>query len=386
MLPEEILHLVVEHLVYNPASAESQLFQLHWKHSRTRLLSLSLVSHQLRRICMPFLFAYVEVRGAYGDLEKLRNQCLESKFFALSISLSKVILDSIRLRTQAPEHDLAKYLRSGMQISSFSACNFSGLCELELWLDASPDLSWLPSFIDAHPFLERIRFSTVLVQWNAHRDVPFILPFIDAVVEEGLNDTLQIKGFSIARTSSSTASSLPAADIYTGWNVAGFWFCFTKWSSGRLLHLTHSFFPQISVLSIEVPMPNLNRTYMDSDEFINSLCRFSSLQTVNFVYLFRGLKFGSSEPCHSLKASQTYQGHLGIRASSHNAARQTVNELEAALICYTSCIAQRMPTVQKFLIQEPPLQGWIHVDRGGTSGTLRPLMQFEMNQLFSSYV
>ncbi|KAJ3996084.1 hypothetical protein F5050DRAFT_1808080 [Lentinula boryana] len=316
-------------------------------------------------------------------------------------SLSKVILDSIRLRSQAPEHDLAKYLRCGMQIrcltlpssnllmpvfSSFSTCKFSGLCELELWLDASPDLSWLPSFIDAHPFLERIRFSTVLVQWNANRDVPFILPFIDAVVEEGLIDALQIKGFSIARTSSSTASSLPAANIYPGWNVAGFWFCFTKWSSGRLLHLMHSFFPRISVLSIEVPMPNSNRTYMDSDEFINSLCRFSSLQIVNFVYLFRGLKFGSSEPCHSSKASQTYQGHLGIRASSHDGARQTVNELEAALVWYTSCIAQRMPTVQKFLIQEPPLQGWIHVDRGGTSGTLRPLMQFEMNQLFSSYV
>ncbi|KAJ3713096.1 hypothetical protein C8R42DRAFT_299126 [Lentinula raphanica] len=485
MLPEEILHSIVEYSVSYPPTTQPQLLELHWKHTRTTLVPLSLASSQLRRICMPFLFAYVEVRGAHGELEKLRDRCNENKFFALSIrtfdyfcysprqidvlhdlllqctnlsqlilnegvyidkpllnaisqhrvnnvvvaswkslsskcldqlgpsSLSQITLNSIRLRSQTT--DFVNYLHSGMQIrcltlpispnelnmtnySSLNNFKFSGLRELELWLNVAPDLSWLSDFIDAHPLLERVRFSSVLVEWNASRDVPFILPFVDALVEEGLFDSLQLKGFSISRTpgTSNTADSLPSSKSYHGWNVAGLWFCFTKWSSGRLLHLVHSIFPDISVLTVEAPTPNSNRTYMDSEQFINALQQFRSLRTVNLVYMFRGLTFDNSDDLtykadtpHMLSnVHRRYPGHLGLRStiSYPTEAKQADIELEAALVRFASRIAQRVPTVGNFIIQEPPLRGLIHVNEGGTSGSLRPLMQFEMSQLVSLYV
>ncbi|KAJ4490939.1 hypothetical protein J3R30DRAFT_3427254 [Lentinula aciculospora] len=337
MLPEEILHVIVKYIISNPVILESELFELHWKHSRTRLLPLSLVNHQFRRICMPFLFAYVEIRGAYGDLKKLRDWCASSKPFALSIrsidyycyslehidilhhllhfltnlsqiilndggyldvpllniisqhpvqsvvvaswkslassylnqlgpcSLSKITLDSMKLLTESIEHNFVNRLQCGMQIrcltvppkmlvpapNSFSNCKFTGLCELELWLSLTPEVSWLPTFIDNHPLLERIRFSITCVQWNV---VPFILPFLETIVEEGLIDTVEIKAFSIARNSSTALP--PSTDSLHGWHVASLWFCISKWSSGRLLDLAHSFFPQISMLSIEAPLPD----------------------------------------------------------------------------------------------------------------------------------
>ncbi|KAJ3882657.1 hypothetical protein F5051DRAFT_449030 [Lentinula edodes] len=478
-LPEELTQLVVEYIVSNPAIDVPQLLELHWKHSRNRLISLSLANHQFRRICMPFLFAYVEVRGAYGDLEKLKAQCVINESFALSIrtidyycyspgqidivhhllhrlmnlsqvilndgvlvdmpllhllsqqhiqnvviaswkslpskylsqlgssSLSKITLDSIKLYTEGVEHELANYIHYGMQIrcltvppkllvlahNSFSTRSFSGLIELELWLNLIPELSWLPEFICAHPLLRRIRFSMSRVQWNIDRIVPFILPFLNAIDEEGLADTFEFKAFSIARSSSTPfpqSSSTPfpqSTEPLCGWHVAGLWFCISEWSSRRLLQLAHTFFPQTSTLTIESPLPGSDCASINADEVIDCLSRFSSLRTVNLVYLFRNLKFGDLETYRSpqtFATAERYHGHLGIRTSHVQTDRAA--EIEAALIWYTSCIAQRIPTIENFLIQEPPLRGWIHVNKGGISGSLRSLMQSEVNQLFSLYV
>ncbi|KAJ3928798.1 MAG: hypothetical protein NXY57DRAFT_1019486 [Lentinula lateritia] len=472
-LPEELIQLVVEYIVSNPAIAMPQLLEHHWKHSRTRLLSLSLTNHQFRRICMPFLFAYVEVRGAYGDLEKLKTHCVLNESFALSIrtidyycyspgqidivhhllhrlmnlsqvilndgvlvdmplldllsqqhiqnvviaswkslpskylsqlgpsSLSKITLDSIKLYTEGVEHELANYIHYGMQIrcltvppkllvpvhNSFSTRSFSGLIELELWLNLIPELSWLPEFIYTHPLLRRIRFSMSRVQWNIDRAVPFILPFLNAIDEEGLVDTFEFKAFSIARSNS--AAFLSSTESLRGWHVAGLWFCISEWSSRRLLQLAHTFFPQISTLTIESPLPGSDSASISADEVIGCLSRFSSLRTVNLVYLFRNLKFGDLETYQSPQTFATakrYHGHLGIRTSPSHVQTDRAAEIEAALIWYTSCIAQRIPTIESFLIQEPPLRGWIHVNKGGISGSLRSLMQSEVNQLFSLYV
>ncbi|KAJ3853468.1 hypothetical protein EV368DRAFT_81560 [Lentinula lateritia] len=473
-LPEELIQLVVEYIVSNPAIVVPQLLELHWKHSRTRLLSLSLTNHQFRRICMPFLFAYVEVRGAYGDLEKLKAQCVINESFALSIrtidyycyspsqidivhhllhrlinlsqvilndgvlvdmplldllsqqhiqnvviaswkslpskylsplgpsSLSKITLDSIKLYAGGVEHELANYIQYGMQIrcltvppkllvtvhNSFSTRSFSGLIELELWLNLIPELSWLPEFIWAHPLLRRIRFSMSRVQWNIDRVVPFILPFLNAIDEEGLVDTFEFKAFSIARSSGSAAFP-SSTEFLCGWHVAGLWFCISEWSSRRLLQLAHTFFPQTSMLTIESPLPGSDNASINADELIGCLSRFSSLRTVNLVYLFRNLKFGDgdSETYQSPQTFATakrYHGHLEIRTSHVQTDRAA--EIEAALIWYTSCIAQRIPTIESFLIQEPPLRGWIHVNKDGITGSLRSLMQSEVNQLFSLYV
>ncbi|KAF5381127.1 hypothetical protein D9757_009441 [Collybiopsis confluens] len=84
MFPEEILHAIVAALVSRPVISED-LLQFHWRYVRGKLLSLALASKQLRRICMPFLFAYIEVKGAHGDLEKLGEQCAANPSFAACI-------------------------------------------------------------------------------------------------------------------------------------------------------------------------------------------------------------------------------------------------------------------------------------------------------------
>ncbi|KAJ4488915.1 hypothetical protein C8J55DRAFT_317383 [Lentinula edodes] len=273
-----------------------------------------------------------------------------------------------------------KELNTSSQTIFTMACSrsFSGLIELELWLNLIPELSWLPEFICAHPLLRRIRFSMSRVQWNIDRIVPFILPFLNAIDEEGLADTFEFKAFSIARSSSTPFPQ--STEPLCGWHVAGLWFCISEWSSRRLLQLAHTFFPQTSTLTIESPLPGSDCASINADEVIDCLSRFSSLRTVNLVYLFRNLKFGDLE----FATAERYHGHLGIRTSHVQTDRAA--EIEAALIWYTSCIAQRIPTIENFLIQEPPLRGWIHVNKGGISGSLRSLMQSEVNQLFSLYV
>lgn len=84
MFPEELLQAVVEQLAYNPQFLERQLARFRWKYARSDLISLSMANHQLRRICMPFLFTYVYAPKA-EDLEKLKDQCIINTILAASI-------------------------------------------------------------------------------------------------------------------------------------------------------------------------------------------------------------------------------------------------------------------------------------------------------------
>ncbi|KIK69315.1 hypothetical protein GYMLUDRAFT_67968 [Collybiopsis luxurians FD-317 M1] len=85
MLPEELLLLIVEHLaVHKPDFVEHELPEFHYRHTTEEIRSLSLVSHRMRRICMPFLFAYVLVDKLSG-MRSFRDQCLANPGFAYSI-------------------------------------------------------------------------------------------------------------------------------------------------------------------------------------------------------------------------------------------------------------------------------------------------------------
>ncbi|KAJ3968086.1 hypothetical protein EV361DRAFT_927601 [Lentinula raphanica] len=82
MLPEEILHAIVQSLAYNPNIIEREFLDPPRKYCAPALLPLSVTSHQFRRICLPFLFAYVKLKRA-GDLRKLRSHSLDNvAFFA----------------------------------------------------------------------------------------------------------------------------------------------------------------------------------------------------------------------------------------------------------------------------------------------------------------
>ncbi|KAJ3717997.1 hypothetical protein C8R42DRAFT_724201 [Lentinula raphanica] len=84
MLPEEILHAIVQYLAHNPNIIERELFNPPRKYCTAAILPFSVASRQFRRICLVFLFAYVEVRRA-GELKQLWSHCLESATFSTCI-------------------------------------------------------------------------------------------------------------------------------------------------------------------------------------------------------------------------------------------------------------------------------------------------------------
>ena len=82
--PEELLQALVECIALNVIFIERQKPMLRWKYQRTELLPLSRTNRQLRRICFPFLFAYIVVNNN-ADAEKLKYQCAANEAFAASI-------------------------------------------------------------------------------------------------------------------------------------------------------------------------------------------------------------------------------------------------------------------------------------------------------------
>ncbi|KAE9386890.1 hypothetical protein BT96DRAFT_927901 [Gymnopus androsaceus JB14] len=78
--PEEILQAVVESIAMGRILPHKN----RQKYQTTALLPLSMVNCQLRRICLPFLFSCVDVRG-HPDVEKLIALCVVNKAFAVSI-------------------------------------------------------------------------------------------------------------------------------------------------------------------------------------------------------------------------------------------------------------------------------------------------------------
>ncbi|KAE9386892.1 hypothetical protein BT96DRAFT_502938 [Gymnopus androsaceus JB14] len=78
--PEEILQAIVESIAMSRILPHKN----RQEYQTTELLPLSMVNCQLRRICLPFLFSYVEVKG-HPDVEKLTALCAVNKDFAASI-------------------------------------------------------------------------------------------------------------------------------------------------------------------------------------------------------------------------------------------------------------------------------------------------------------
>lgn len=80
MLPEELLVSIVEYLdgfrIFIPKKPQGFFHSMptHYTPASRELAAFSLVNQQFRRICVPFLFAYVECRGS-EKLKKLNEQC-----------------------------------------------------------------------------------------------------------------------------------------------------------------------------------------------------------------------------------------------------------------------------------------------------------------------
>lgn len=93
LFPEELLEAIVECVAFDKMFIERQLSIFRWKYASEKLTSLSLVNRQLWRLCFPFLFAHVHTYSK--DLERLIDQCVSNKSFAMSIRYIVHIVQSL---------------------------------------------------------------------------------------------------------------------------------------------------------------------------------------------------------------------------------------------------------------------------------------------------
>ncbi len=109
MLPEELFHSVAEYLGSNLRLTGREIPEPHHVHATKDIRSLSLVSHRLRRICLPFLLSCVHVERIDG-IERLEKQCLASARFAASIRCVEFSVTSHRadVRTQSAKNQRAR--------------------------------------------------------------------------------------------------------------------------------------------------------------------------------------------------------------------------------------------------------------------------------------
>ncbi|KAJ7578711.1 hypothetical protein C8J56DRAFT_968877 [Mycena floridula] len=86
--PEEVLHHLVLLLVDDTDYEGRGYPRSIYNHASCDIVSLSLVDHQLRRICLPFLFSYLKCRSI-AELENLESKCsIESVFARLVRTLN----------------------------------------------------------------------------------------------------------------------------------------------------------------------------------------------------------------------------------------------------------------------------------------------------------
>ncbi|KAJ3806824.1 hypothetical protein F5876DRAFT_68632 [Lentinula aff. lateritia] len=78
LLPEELLHLIILAFVGKPSSSS---FPTAFERPSVELLALSTVNRQLRRISLPFLVSFVQLKRL-KDLENLSQQCLANPLLA----------------------------------------------------------------------------------------------------------------------------------------------------------------------------------------------------------------------------------------------------------------------------------------------------------------
>ncbi|KAJ3806825.1 hypothetical protein F5876DRAFT_80317 [Lentinula aff. lateritia] len=75
LLPEELLEMMIQDLAYTPAYPYHSLSSARCKRVSSELITLSVVNRQLRRISLPFLFAFVTLKHL-EDVEKFLQTCL----------------------------------------------------------------------------------------------------------------------------------------------------------------------------------------------------------------------------------------------------------------------------------------------------------------------
>ncbi|KAJ3836359.1 hypothetical protein F5878DRAFT_689323 [Lentinula raphanica] len=390
VLPEEVLHAIVQHVAYNYNIIERELLNPSRKYRAAAILPLSVASRQFRRICLQFLFAHVEV-GRVGSLKGLQRQCLGNRTFSACIRTLELVHPSAlevdrdllpqllsclcNLSATPPRLWLSAGLISGLGHSDLEKFTLQSVSIGHAWqldsrqeridriqelLDCGLQVEKVVIVVDRDPLLNDLlvngRFAGLLELelisfTNFHRKyfrkgaaVLFIDPFIKAVAREGLNSAIHVQRFAVTRD---TSKSSPEA---LHWRVTGLYLSIVD-SLEQILYLASSLFPQISVLTIRY-----------ADELTTSLCRFSSLSIVSLLETSPNIDFGSDEPWQNPSIFEVYDGTLAGPVAT-----------EFTMIRCASRLAKLMPSIQAFYILDLrpdgpgerdegwSIQGWIFV-------------------------
>ncbi|KAH7876649.1 uncharacterized protein C8R40DRAFT_1169177 [Lentinula edodes] len=88
-LPEELLEMMIQDLAYAPVYPFNSLSSVRCKRVSSELITLSVVNRQLRRISLPFLFAFVTLKHL-GDVEGFLQTCLVNPTLGSTIRAVKL--------------------------------------------------------------------------------------------------------------------------------------------------------------------------------------------------------------------------------------------------------------------------------------------------------
>ncbi|KAE9386619.1 hypothetical protein BT96DRAFT_518550 [Gymnopus androsaceus JB14] len=228
---------------------------------------------------------------------------------------------------------------------SFGERKFPGLRELSIQVDPGTrpfTLSWLSKLAREHPLLMNIiiqdnrRVKTLNLDFFKREPIiPFIESFVDQVRNEGFIDTISIGSFGIRRAEPGSAFT---SERFGEWYVSQMSFHVHQWGSGHFLHLAHASFPRIVKLGFSTD----RSAACPFDELVNSLRRFHSLEEAYFV-----------------QPISMFEEYIAMQAPNCS------NNLEAAIIQYTSRISQQIPNIKTIFIDDqfaPPKK-----DRGSWS-------------------
>ncbi|KAE9409263.1 hypothetical protein BT96DRAFT_1012842 [Gymnopus androsaceus JB14] len=406
MLPEELLQAVVEHLA-KPQFIERGLDRIRWKYARNGLISLSMANHQWRRICIPFLFAYVRVSMIRDEIKKLIADCTTNNGFATSIrtlvleyfSLSSInmiysllphLINLSQFHLEGNKIDLAlltainshptlttvllnaSYGRGFLELPSQSApLDLSKVVLKGALFDLNTSIQSLNSYLSRGMEVTRVLFGTLSPK-PLYNDSPSVLPWLVDFVQ--IHPSLKkITFFNHHATKLLTASTVPfMSQFLVKINSDGLsdtirltMYAITRSGPSsqpsardpfRDWHVSGIFlcFSQWSagrvlhaahslLPDVSVLTIRSENVQIDAKELFISLCRFSSLRVVSLEELGKSWEVDFSKST-------------------------TVADLGASIIVHASRMMKQIPTVEAFFIQQDSFNGWTLNDGQSTAG------------------
>ncbi|KAJ4493724.1 hypothetical protein C8J55DRAFT_499616 [Lentinula edodes] len=229
-------------------------------------------------------------------------------------------------------------------------------------------LEWLPRLASTHPHLKNVIFvdmSNSKMQYTSDT-IPFILPFIEKSLQQGLDTTFNITRLVISRTQCGSLSATME------WRVTEL-IMNVQSSLFIILSLAASCFPYIHTLGVGI----LRKIRYNVDELVAVLASFRSLRVLKPARLFKNLR------------SPDEKVHLPWKPFRHidkiHRVRRLGARAEVRLYWYMSLVSKGLPSLEAVYVEEVgygnekfrsqgywSLQGWLSVGdaTGDVTGSL----------------